>query len=370
MHKKVLFINSSDKSGGAERSLSELINCLKRMSVYDIALASPDSSLLAPIQTFTIPPIRLHRPSCSSLFFKSIFSICKARHALKTVLSQYSPNIIHANGIASVFAIPQNHADVIWHVRDMPRAPYAYIAARKCRRLIATSESVADQCRKCLPSSMHHKIITIENGIDFSRFNLHIAKDEARSRLNIPAENITVGMIANMVPWKNHEVFINAAAPVHKAMNKKINWIIAGDDLFNEHGDYIDSLRQSIADKGLDNNFYLISNRDACEILPALDLLVHPAVNEPFGRVICEAMACDVPVIAVNSGGPGYIINDNANGFLVDIPSPEFLSEKIMFALLNSEIVLKVTAQARKDVILYDIKKTTDKILSMYDSLS
>ncbi|HET7119906.1 MAG TPA: glycosyltransferase family 4 protein [Solirubrobacterales bacterium] len=53
------------------------------------------------------------------------------------------------------------------------------------------------------------------------------------------------------------------------------------------------------------------------DFLRAGDLLVHAAVNEQFGQVLIEAMACGLPVVAVDSGGPAAIVEDPRTGWLV-----------------------------------------------------
>ena len=42
-----------------------------------------------------------------------------------------------------------------------------------------------------------------------------------------------------------------------------------------------------------------------------------PKWNEAYGNVIVEALACGVPVVAYDLGGPGELIEDGFNGFLV-----------------------------------------------------
>ena len=60
---------------------------------------------------------------------------------------------------------------------------------------------------------------------------------------------------------------------------------------------------------------------DLPEGLNAADVLVAPSVDEPFGQVYLEAMACGLPVIATPTGGPLSFVNTapgRPNGWLVD----------------------------------------------------
>ena len=57
--------------------------------------------------------------------------------------------------------------------------------------------------------------------------------------------------------------------------------------------------------------------RDVPQVMAALDILVHSAVQpEPFGRVIIEGMAARVPVIASAAGGAAEIVSDGETGLL------------------------------------------------------
>jgi len=47
-------------------------------------------------------------------------------------------------------------------------------------------------------------------------------------------------------------------------------------------------------------------------------MLMTPRWVEAFGNVAIEALACGVPVIAYNRGGPAEIIQDGKTGFLVE----------------------------------------------------
>jgi len=47
-------------------------------------------------------------------------------------------------------------------------------------------------------------------------------------------------------------------------------------------------------------------------------LLVHSAWHEPFGLILIEAMACGVPVLSFDTGGPRELVTDGVNGFLTN----------------------------------------------------
>ena len=59
------------------------------------------------------------------------------------------------------------------------------------------------------------------------------------------------------------------------------------------------------------------SHDELPNFINAADLLVHASVKEQFGTVLVEAMACGLPVIAVNRGGPATIVDDPDTGWLV-----------------------------------------------------
>ena len=168
------------------------------------------------------------------------------------------------------------------------------------------------------------------------------------------------------------------------AAGRPITWVIAGSDLFGEHADYVAALRKRIADAGLVERFVWLGGRSAAEILPDLDLLVHPTDKEPFGRVICEAMAAGVPVVACDAAGPGSILRDGQTetGFLFSLQiegrkskvkgqrlkiEAAVLAERIRFALTHP-VKCAAVAKAAQAIVhdRYTIKRVADEITAIY----
>jgi glycosyltransferase involved in cell wall biosynthesis len=73
-------------------------------------------------------------------------------------------------------------------------------------------------------------------------------------------------------------------------------------------------------------------HRDLPAGLNAADLLVLPSVREQFGQVLVEAMACGLPVVAVDAYGPAEIVDDGRTGWLVPPDDEDALVEAIVEA--------------------------------------
>jgi glycosyltransferase involved in cell wall biosynthesis len=59
------------------------------------------------------------------------------------------------------------------------------------------------------------------------------------------------------------------------------------------------------------------------------DLLVHTCPVEPFGLVILEAMAANLPVLVADAAGPGEIVEDGVSGFKFRAEDAAHLAERL-----------------------------------------
>jgi len=94
--------------------------------------------------------------------------------------------------------------------------------------------------------------------------------------------------------------------------------------------------------EGIEDVFFLgwRGHSQLGEGLACSDVMVMPSIAESFGQVFVEAMACAVPVIAANAGGPPSFINIDAarpNGWLVEPDSLESLAAALVEAVNGPE---------------------------------
>jgi len=250
---------------------------------------------------------------------------CARRSAARVAefASQQRVDLIHTNtlltpegGIAArKLGLPH-----VWHLRELvgPGNPYRFCRegpalgahlARNCSKLIANSEVTAEQIRAWLPPGL---LEIVPNGIDVARFT---PRESVR-----PSGPIRIAMVGNLsTHWKKHKLFAEAASLVDHSL--PIEWRIYGHDPSEggrvEGDAYVDELHATLARAGLSDRFRWPGFvADPVAIMSEIDILVHPADKESFGRVVVEAMAAGLPVVGVRAGGVRGIVEDGVTGLL------------------------------------------------------
>lgn len=94
------------------------------------------------------------------------------------------------------------------------------------------------------------------------------------------------------------------------------------------------------------NNKQWISEEDMVKLYCRSKIAVALAHKEPFGLVPLEAMACGVPVVAVNEGGYKESIVDGKTGYLVP-RDPKILADKLNLLLSSPELLHQMSTDAR-----------------------
>jgi lipopolysaccharide heptosyltransferase II len=104
------------------------------------------------------------------------------------------------------------------------------------------------------------------------------------------------------------------------------------------------------------------------EILKEARILVAPSViEESFGRVIIEAFASGVPVIATRLGGFKEIIENEKDGILVEERNPDALAEGILKLLNDHRLSKRITLKAKEKVErFYQMQNCLEKIKEVY----
>jgi glycosyltransferase involved in cell wall biosynthesis len=83
---------------------------------------------------------------------------------------------------------------------------------------------------------------------------------------------------------------------------------------------------------------YIPWGKELSRISSGSDLFVLPSHSEGVPKVLLEAMAAGLPVIATNVGGIPDIITNNENGILIPPGSPEAIADAVKLVMENSSL--------------------------------
>lgn len=351
----VLWIDLLSEMGGAQHSLLEVCSTLPSLGV-DVVAAVPQGPLFdrltaAGIKTFPVAAVRAKKRGWG--LFTTTAKLLRAPSTISQIVRAVKPDLIHANSLTAFMSAHHigMRTPVIWHVRDL-KLPVllARDASKKATRIFAASDAIDEYLVDILSPRILGRIRIIRNGIDTGRFAPG-DKAAARQRFGLAPDVPVVGMLAHLIPWKRHDAFIQAAALIRR-QRPDACFVAAGKDLFNEHARWRAQLDAQIQESGLANSFRWITDLDATEtLLPALDLLLHPAQFEPFGRVLCEAMAARIPVIAAQSAGPVSIIQSGVSGILVRDGDPQLMAAEALKLLADPARAAQIAEAGRARVL-------------------
>ena len=167
------------------------------------------------------------------------------------------------------------------------------------------------------------KVVKIPGvGLDTERFRAEkslrnsIRQDECIS--DDKFHLVTIGEINNN---KNLAIVVKALAKIN---NPSIHYSIWG------RGPGIEKLKKQIEALKLQNQVHIMGYCERPErVLQGADVFVFPSLREGLGMAALEALACEVPVIAMDNRGTREYMQDGYNGFVCINNSEEEFADKI-----------------------------------------
>ncbi|HKM39949.1 MAG TPA: glycosyltransferase family 4 protein [bacterium] len=171
------------------------------------------------------------------------------------------------------------------------------------------------------------QITVIPNGIPAHDF---ACCSGAPVRMELGADHRPlIGMVARLVPEKEPQVFIKAAALIKKYYPEAMFILVGTGPLERELAELVSAL-------GLGADCRLLGfRRDIGAITAALDVAVLTSRQEGQGLVLLEAMAAGKPIVATKVGGIIEMVHHERTGLLVPPGDTEALAEAVRRLLDN-----------------------------------
>ena len=192
-------------------------------------------------------------------------------------------------------------------------------------------------------------VTIIPNGVDLSRFTEPGARGrEQGAGLHAPCPPLPapcpqrVGIVANLRPIKNIELFVRAAGRL-AAAHPNACFEIAGE---GESRGPIEALIDSL---GLGGRVKLLGSvADVPAFLRSLDIAVLCSLSEGSPNAIMEYMAAGLPTVATDVGGNAELVENEVTGLVVPSNDDQRLADAIDRLMRDPALAARFGSTARE----------------------
>ncbi|MCA1553696.1 MAG: glycosyltransferase, partial [Chloroflexi bacterium] len=315
----VLLVDHADFLGGAQQSELEVLR-LADTQHFCVALACPEGELAnaARAQGTRVLPLDLAQVRGMRNLPSAPYELAMGVRSLINTIRKHRSHVVHSNSMrASIYtslAAKIARRKFVWHVHDLHRErTYVQFMSALADGIVANSRAALD----LLPRSAQSKAVVAYPGLQINQFSPEaFDRNAIRAEFGIAPHELLVGNVGWLAPWKGQRAFIEAAS-LMAAQCPDTRFMIVGAASDMRYADYARELRQ-YGNRLLGEKLIWAGTRtDIARVMCALDLLLHCATREPFGRVLTEAMAMQVPIVAFRDGGPDEIVDDGVTGLLI-----------------------------------------------------
>ena len=281
------------------------------------------------------------------------------------LLSQEGPfDLIHAHdwlvgdaaiALKHIFRVPlisTIHATEAGRHNGLHNATHHYIHGKELRfaheawRIIVCSRYMQQEVERSLRSPAD-KVDIIYNGIrsekkpnrstfDYLDFRRRFARDDEQ----------IVYYVGRITYEKGVQVLLRAAPRVIKAMDRLVKFVIIGTG-------QVEPLKNLAIDLGIQDSCHFtgfMPDEDLNLFQSIADCAVFPSLYEPFGIVVLESFAAQVPVIVSDVGGLPEVVQHRMTGMVTQANCPSSLATGILQVLQEPEFAKGMVDRAYQDL--------------------
>jgi len=164
---------------------------------------------------------------------------------------------------------------------------------------------------------------------------------------------LTIGFLARFVPEKGLHLLVDAFIRLVRSREFPNLQLIAGGYVSRAYRTYIDGIRKTIKQNGLEERIKLLGTLERAEKLDffrQIDVFSVPATyREPKGISILEALASGVPVVQPDHGAYPEWVNATQGGLLHRRHDSADLAEKLAILLRDADLRQRMGKQAQQE---------------------
>jgi glycosyltransferase involved in cell wall biosynthesis len=208
------------------------------------------------------------------------------------------------------------------------------------------------------------KYVTIRSGIELDRFRQPARPREAvRAELGIPLAAPVVGTVTRLSAQKAPLDFVAAAAQV-TAQRPDVHFVVVGD------GPLRADVEAQIAALGLAERVHLTGLRgDVPDLMHSFDVFALTSLWEGLPRVLPQAMAAGLPIVATAVDGNAEAVTDGVNGLLTPLGDPRAMAAALLQLLNDPPLATQMGQAGLAQVEAFGARKMVSEIAALYEEL-
>lgn len=327
--RKVLCVTENLGSGGAERQLTGLAVLLKEKGYHVKFIYYVNKNFYEPFLKENGIDYEYH-PELADKRFRVLRLIKVYRKFKPDTVISFLPSVNITTCLARIFyksqlIVSERSATQRIGIKEKVK----FFLYRLADYVVANSNNEANFIKSHCPK-LTLKTLAIPNFIDVDKFVPCKNKKNVGNTINI----LSVGRV---IPSKNIIRYLHVLKGlVDKGYDIKATWV--GNKSFDKL--YTCEVEKTIKIINLKDRFILVDQQE--DLLPfyqAADIFCFPTLFEGYPNVICEAMACQLPIVTSSVCEIPYIIEEDINGFLFKPKDVEDIDDKLtkMINLLPSK---------------------------------
>ena len=369
--KRIIFFHPYSVLGGADLSISKLINSVP--ADYDIEFIT--LSKAPKIKYYTKKKFKLYKLN----YAKAIYSIFKIRRLIKKNLSIYEKNIIISNQnfaniitlISSIFIsglkvvlFERNHISEL----DIKKNLYVSIKNNIIKNFIKFFYSYADLIignskELCLDLEKLCKT-NVKLLYNFYNFKEMMSNSNKKIKHNLKFRNNIILNVGRLEEQKN-QIFLLKVFKQLKKKNKKYKLVIIGS------GTKLKDINLYIKNNNLENHTQVIEGvKNALPYYKKSKLYISTSLYEGFPNVIIESIAMGIPVISTNykSGIKELLLNGKGGTIFNNLNEKNFANKTIK-VLDNKPDMKKKVLLAKKNLTKFDYQSGKKRFCKLMENL-
>jgi glycosyltransferase involved in cell wall biosynthesis len=294
-----------------------------------------------------------------------VANILSMRRAAE-VLRQERPALIHINEkrMIRTWALPARMAKtpVLVHWRSNYTPSFSVdLGLRMAQRIV----SISQYSSQALPAWARQKNVVVYNPVKTvsDAQSRRRSRAEKRQALGLGDDETLIGCFTNFSARKRPHLFLEIMQRLRQTRCDKIVGLLCGDVTPPADERFLKMVETEDWSGRVFMPGYV---HDAMDWMAACDIILAPALSEPWGRTLAEAQSLGIPVVAAADGGHLESIKNGMDGFLASSDSPDDWIRVVGTLIDDAQTRASIVKEGYRSAAALSLGRHAEAIIEVY----